>query len=177
MARQTPAPRSATGPVLIGPVLIGLGGNRCHGRHGPPRRVIAAALAALEADGVKLLSVSRIVETPPLGPSNRRFANAAAEIHWAGTPEALLTLLQSIERQFGRKRWRRWGARVLDLDLLAFGQLQLAKKRLKLPHPALPERLFVLHPLAEIAPNWRHPQLRLTVRQMTARLQKPRPFI
>ncbi|PZU46501.1 MAG: 2-amino-4-hydroxy-6-hydroxymethyldihydropteridine diphosphokinase [Sphingomonas sp.] len=159
------------------PVLIGLGGNRCHGRYGPPRAVLVAALAALSGVGVEVVAVSRIVETAPLGPSKRRFANAVAEVRWDGTPEALLTVLQGVERGFGRKRWRRWGARVLDLDLLAFGQRVLTGDRLRVPHPELHRRLFVLAPMREVAPGWRHPRLGLTVRQMAARLGRARPLV
>ena len=79
---------------------------------------------------------------------------------------ALLTVLQRVERGFGRKRWRRWGARVLDLDLLAFGQQVLTGDRLRVPHPELHRRLFVLAPMREVVPGWRHPRLGLTVRQM-----------
>ena len=121
--------------------------------------------------------MSRIVETAPLGPSKRRFANAVAEVRWDGTPEALLTVLQRVERGFGRKRWRRWGARVLDLDLLAFGQRVLTGDRLRVPHPELHRRLFVLAPMQEVAPGWRHPRLGLTVRQMAARLERARPLV
>ena len=157
------------------PVLVALGSNRCHGRHGPPRAVLEAALRALDAGGAEPLHVSRILETAPLGPSKRRFANAVAEVRWDGSPEALLDLLQQIENTFGRRRWRRWGARVLDLDLLAFGQLKLDGRRLQVPHPDLHLRDFVLRPLAEVAPDWRHPRLVLRVRHMASRLARARP--
>ena len=156
------------------PVLVGLGSNRCHGRFGPPRRVLVAALAALAAGGAPPVRMSRIVETAPLGPSKRRFANAVAEVRWAGTPDELLGLLLRIEQQFGRRRWRRWGARVLDLDLLAFGQLVLEGAQLQVPHPELHRRDFVLGPMRAMAPRWRHPRLGLTVGQMAARRARPK---
>jgi 2-amino-4-hydroxy-6-hydroxymethyldihydropteridine diphosphokinase len=157
-------------------VLVALGSNRCHGRHGPPRAVLEAALKVLDARGAVPLRVSRILETAPLGPSNRRFANAVAEVQWDGSPEALLDLLQQIEHAFGRRRWRRWGARVLDLDLLAFGQMKLDGRRLQLPHPDLHRRDFVLRPLEDVAPDWRHPRLELSVRHMACRLARARPL-
>lgn len=138
--------------------------------------MLAAALRALAVAGVPVLKASRIVETPPLGPSRRRYANCVAAVRWSGTPEALLARLQAIEQQFGRKRWRRWGERVLDLDLLAFGQLQLSSRRLTLPHPEIARRLFVLAPLLEVAPDWRHPASGLRVRQMAARLSRGKPL-
>jgi 2-amino-4-hydroxy-6-hydroxymethyldihydropteridine diphosphokinase len=98
-------------------VLIALGSNRCHGRHGRPAGVVRAAMAALP----HVVSVSPIFSTAPLGPGTRRYANAVAAIAWPGDLWQLLALLQAIERDFGRRRGRRWGDRVLDLDIVAAG--------------------------------------------------------
>ena len=155
-------------------VLVALGGNRCHGRHGRPEEVLRAAMAELGRRGLRIERTSRILSTPPLGPSNRRYANAALKARWAGSAPELLALLKGLEREFGRRRGQRWGARVLDCDLLAFGQEQLRLKGLDVPHPRLHQRDFVLKPLIEVWPEWRHPGLNQSVRHMRARLNKPR---
>lgn len=132
--------------------IIALGSNR-RGRHGSPRAEVRAALAAI--GGVR--AVSRLHETAPLGPSIRRFANAIAWIDTDETPGALLARLKAIERAFGRRRGQRWGARVIDLDIVLWsGGCQVAPG-LVVPHPRYRERRFVLAPLAEIAPRWRDP--------------------
>lgn len=154
-------------------VAIGLGSNRSHGRHGLPKEVIRAAIQALEAGGLRVEHVSPILQTAPLGPSKRRYANAALTARWPHGPQALLQLLKKVERDFGRRRGLRWGARVVDCDLLAFGTSRVRQKGLTVPHPRLHQRDFVLQPLEKIWPGWRHPVLHLSVRQMRARLLKP----
>lgn len=167
--------RSTKPPAGPTAVLIGLGSNRCHGRHGRPRTILRAAVKALKKGGLTIQAVSPIIDTAPLGPSSRRFANAALLGSWPGSPKALLALLKGTEAAFGRRRGRRWGARVLDCDLLAFGQAVVRAPGLTVPHPALHQRDFVLQPMADIWPGWRHPQLNLSVRHMRARLNRPRP--
>jgi 2-amino-4-hydroxy-6-hydroxymethyldihydropteridine diphosphokinase len=103
------------------------------------------------------------------------FANAAVRGRWAGPLPALLALLKQVERDFGRRPGRRWGARVLDCDLLLADAEMWRSRPLTVPHPALPHRAFVLDPLLELWPDWRHPRSGRTVRQMRARLGKPRP--
>ncbi|MBV7256846.1 2-amino-4-hydroxy-6-hydroxymethyldihydropteridine diphosphokinase [Pacificimonas sp. WHA3] len=151
-------------------IVIALGSNRAHGRHGAPRRVVAAALRALADAGIAVERRSRIHTTAPLGPSQRRYANAVAAVATDLPPGALLGLLHDIEDDFGRRRQRRWGARVLDLDLIAYHDRVRGGPGLYLPHPAMHLRRFVLAPMMEVAPTWRHPILGLTVRQMYARL-------
>ncbi|WP_448580680.1 2-amino-4-hydroxy-6-hydroxymethyldihydropteridine diphosphokinase [Thermaurantiacus sp.] len=158
-----------------GRVMIGLGSNRCHGRHGPPERVLLAAAQSLADGGVRILALSPVVRSAPLGPSRRQFANAAILGLWPASPHALLDLLKAAERAFGRRPGQRWGARVLDCDLLAFERQVIRTGRLTVPHPGLPHRSFVLGPLIRLWPTWRHPVSGLTVRQMAARLAKPRP--
>jgi 2-amino-4-hydroxy-6-hydroxymethyldihydropteridine diphosphokinase len=166
------SPQPPAGPTAV---LVGLGSNRCHGRHGRPKAVLKAAVKALEKGGLKVRRVSPILETAPLGPSNRRYANGALLARWSGTPHALLALLKRTEADFGRRRSRRWAARVLDCDLIAFGQAIVREPALTVPHPALHQRLFVLQPLLALWPEWRHPRLNLTVRHMAARLRRPHP--
>ncbi len=99
--------------------LIALGSNARHARFGAPRRVLAAALERLAAEGVRVIAAAPVIETEPVGPSIRRYANSAAVIETALDPEALLALLKRLEREFGRRPGgRRWRARVLDLDLV-----------------------------------------------------------
>jgi 2-amino-4-hydroxy-6-hydroxymethyldihydropteridine diphosphokinase len=136
--------------------------------------VVRAAAAALKKGGIRKLRLSRVISTAPLGPSSRRYANAAVLGVWDGGPAGLLAMVKGLERRFGRRRGRRWGARVLDCDILAFGAQRVLLEGLEVPHPRLQERLFVLEPMGDLWPDWRHPGLGLTVRQMAARLRKPR---
>ncbi|MGB3723638.1 MAG: 2-amino-4-hydroxy-6-hydroxymethyldihydropteridine diphosphokinase [Pacificimonas sp.] len=151
-------------------IIIALGSNRPHGRHGAPVAIIMAAMTVMQTTGMNIVRCSRIDRTRPLGPSSREYANAVVAVRTAMNPEQLLRTLHSIEHQFGRKRQRRWGARVLDLDLVAYHQEVRGGPDLYLPHPEMAVRRFVLAPMMEVAPGWRHPILNLTVRQMYARL-------
>ena len=150
--------------------VIALGSNR-RGRHGGPADEIRAALAAV--GGVVLLSA--IIETAPLGPSTRRFANAAALIESEDAPSDLLDRLQAIEADFGRRPGQRWRDRVIDLDIVLWSGGIWADERLTIPHPAFRQRRFVLDPLVRIVPHWRDPLTRLTVRQLAARLTRRAP--
>lgn len=155
--------------------VVALGSNRCHGRHGRPEAILRAAMDALAAGGFEPIRRAPIISTAPLGPSNRRFANGAVLGRWHGTPAELLALCKDIEHRFGRRRTRRWAARVLDLDVILVEQMEIAAPELRLPHYAMADRRFVLEPLATIWPDWRHPGTHKTVRQMLALLRKPRP--
>lgn len=154
-------------------VLVALGSNRCHGRHGRPAGVLRAALAALAVLG-PVVAVSPLFDTAPIGPGNRRYANAVAALDWAGDLPRLLAALKAIERDFGRRPGQRWGDRVLDLDILAAGAVRLNGRRLTVPHPRLAERRFVLDPLVTVAPRWRHPRQNLDARQLRARAMRPK---
>ncbi len=160
---------------------IALGSNRSHGRHGAPAGVVTAAIRALAEAGIAIERVSRIIPTPALGPAGRGFANAAAIIATPLYPPALLALLKDIERRFGRRRGQRWGARVVDLDIILWsggtwprGLRRPAPGALAVPHAAYSARSFVLAPLVTIAPGWRTPGGR-SVRQHRARLNRRRP--
>jgi 2-amino-4-hydroxy-6-hydroxymethyldihydropteridine diphosphokinase len=153
---------------------IGLGSNRGHGRLHQPRRLIAATIMRLGQE-FELVAASPILDTAPLGPSTRRFANAAVLIATPLDPPALLGRLQRIERDFGRRRGRRGGARPLDLDLLLWSGGGWRSRRLALPHPALAERRFVLDPLGAIARDWRLPGGALRIRHLKARLTRRQP--
>lgn len=148
---------------------IGLGGNR-RGRAGAPERVVAQALAALRPR-----KASRIVRSAPLGPSTRRFANAVALVDSDDPPPRMLARLKAMERAAGRRRGRRWGMRVIDLDLLLWSGGAWTGPGLIVPHPSFRERDFVLEPLAMLVPGWRDPVGGRTVRQLLATLRRPRP--
>ncbi len=162
--------------------VIGLGSNRLHGRHGRPRAIVAAAIEALAAEGLTIRAVSPAICTPAMGPSIRDFANAAVMVESNLPPPALLALLKRIEQAFGRRRGQRWGARVLDLDILAWSEgawpplpRRAPPGRLAVPHVAIPERAFALAPAAVVAARWHHPLAHRTFRQLEGRRRKARP--
>ncbi len=150
--------------------LIALGGNMPHHRHGAPAGVLRAGVAALTGLGLEVERVAPIIATAPLGPSRRRFANGAVVCRSALAPPDLLVMLQRVERGFGRRRGRRWGARVLDLDIVLWSGGVWHSPGLTVPHLAFRGRSFVLRPAAAIAPGWRDPLTGLTMRQLAARL-------
>ncbi len=157
-----PSGRPGSGPFLY---AVALGSNRC-GRQGLPEAMLRAAVAAL--GGVR--AASAIIATPPVGPSLRRYANMAVLIETAETPPELLARLKAIERAFGRRRGQRWGARVLDLDIILWSGGAWGQPGLIVPHPAFRTRSFVLTPLRQIAPRWRDPLSGRTMRQLASSL-------
>ena len=142
------------------------------GPWGTPRETIAEALKRLNGGGIRLKRVSRLIESSPFGITDQpAFVNAVAEVETALDPRALMQRLHHIERLAGRRRTLRWGPRTLDLDLLDYhGLVRPAPGKPILPHPGIAERIFVLAPIAEIAPRWRHPVLRLTAQAILRRL-------
>ncbi|MCH8196682.1 MAG: 2-amino-4-hydroxy-6-hydroxymethyldihydropteridine diphosphokinase [Proteobacteria bacterium] len=142
-------------------ILIGLGANLPSLRHGPPRAALEAALLALADAGVGVIARSRWYESAPVPPSDQPwFVNGVVRVETASDPTELLDLLLAIERGLGRERRTANAPRVMDLDLLAYGEvISDGAEGPVLPHPRLHERAFVLLPLREIAPDWRHPAL------------------
>jgi len=162
---------------------IALGSNRRHGRHGAPRAVVEAAIKALDRGKLTLVARSAIHATPALGPAGRSFANAAVIVSTKLDPPELIAKLKKIERTFGRRRGRRWGPRVLDLDILLWSKGNWPRHpafappgRLRVPHREFARRDFVLAPLVEIAASWRDPVSGRTVRQLAHRLTAARPL-
>jgi 2-amino-4-hydroxy-6-hydroxymethyldihydropteridine diphosphokinase len=166
--------------------ILALGAN-IPSAQGGPDLTLRVALLYLEKGGVRFDAVSRFYNTPcfPAG-AGPDYVNAAVRIRWAGSAAELLALLHEVEAELGRERKQRWGVRVADLDLIAFGdavapdravwqhwhdldpalQSEVAPEQLILPHPRLQERAFVLIPAADVAPDWRHPVLGLTITEM-----------
>jgi len=157
---------------------IALGSNRRHGLYGSPEGVLRAAMTML-GDDVTVTALSPPLATVAMGERGRRFANAAALLETKLDPPSLLARLKALERRFGRRRGRRWGARVLDLDILLWsgGRWRSRHPALAIPHPHLEKRRFVLDPLVRIAPRWPLPGRAIRVAQAHARLTAPRPLL
>ncbi|MFC0204407.1 2-amino-4-hydroxy-6-hydroxymethyldihydropteridine diphosphokinase [Novosphingobium soli] len=159
--------------------LVALGSNMRHPRYGTPRRVLAAAVAAMAEEEFSVLALSPMIESAPLGPSHRRYANAVAAVSSRLKPDDALERLHQVEHSFGRcRRGQAWGARVLDLDIVLWsGGAHVARAdraELVIPHAAFRHRRFVLDPAAALGGDWRDPLTHLTLRQLRARLTKPR---
>jgi 2-amino-4-hydroxy-6-hydroxymethyldihydropteridine diphosphokinase len=135
---------------------VGLGANL-----GERESTLARAVKLLgEADGVEVVGVSELRETNPVGVVDQPpFLNGAVTVDTTLPPRALLDLLLEIERSLGRVREERWGPRIVDLDLLVYGDEVIDEPGLGVPHPRLHERRFALEPLAELDPDLEVPRL------------------
>jgi len=154
-------------------ILIGLGANLAMPDGTPPRRTLERALDRLRAGGVTVEALSRWYESAPVPRSDQPFyVNAVARVSTALCPAALLALLHRVEGQFGRVRGVPDAARVVDLDLLAYDDRVAPGTGGGpiLPHPRMSGRAFVLLPLADVAPAWRHPVSGLAVAELIAAL-------
>ena len=135
--------------------------------------LLSQALAAIEQAGVAVIARSSVWQTAawPPGADQPDYYNAVVMAEaGAHTPSSLYDLLREIEIGFGRERRARWASRTLDLDLLALGDAVGVFDGIELPHPRMQERAFVLAPLAEVAPAWRHPVSMATAAQLLSHL-------
>jgi len=161
----------------VSTLLLAFGANLA-GSWGPPAETLRQARCELSAAGIKVLASSRVYATSPVGPGRQApYLNAVVLAQGHLAPAMLLRLAKRIERQAGRRLGGHWGPRSLDIDVLDYGGRSygspLRRRRrgqLVLPHPEMHRRAFVLVPLLEVAPHWRHPALGATARMLLARL-------
>jgi len=143
-------------------VHIGIGSNI-----GNRQRNCREAIRQLGSRGVKVVKEAAMIETEPWGVADQpRFINMAVEAETDMTPDRLISLLKDIEVSMGRTESVRWGPRLIDLDILFYDDLIIDSPGLKIPHPRLHERAFVLVPLSEIAPEKVHPVLKKSMREL-----------
>ncbi|MEM9085769.1 MAG: 2-amino-4-hydroxy-6-hydroxymethyldihydropteridine diphosphokinase [Pseudomonadota bacterium] len=160
---------------MIHTYLLALGSNMRVTGIGSPRNVLAAALEELERKGIEPLAVARTIESDPIGPSLRRYANSAVVVETKHAPLDCLAVLQEIERRFGRSRTQRlgqrWRSRALDIDIVLWSGGVWCEPDLTIPHLEMRRRDFVLGPVAAIAGQWRDPVTGLTLAQLKMRLR------
>jgi 2-amino-4-hydroxy-6-hydroxymethyldihydropteridine diphosphokinase len=158
-------------------ILIGIGSNLAASRFASPQETASAAVAQLPAIGALVVRCSRWYLSQPVPPSDQPwYVNGVALVETGLDPAALLAALLALEARFERRRGVPNAARTLDLDLIDYDGRQCATDRLALPHPRLHERRFVLAPLAEIAPHWRHPRLAMTASELLLCLPLGQPI-
>ena len=142
---------------------IGIGSNL-----GTPEKNCTKAIEKISnTKDIKIISKSSFYQTEPIGGVQQGwFVNSAIEIETDLSPENLLSVLLNLELAMGRIRKEKWGPRLIDLDLLLYGNLVLKKQELTLPHPEIQNRKFVLTPMSEIAENLIHPTLKKTIKTL-----------
>ncbi|HZK88536.1 MAG TPA: 2-amino-4-hydroxy-6-hydroxymethyldihydropteridine diphosphokinase [Stellaceae bacterium] len=157
-------------------ILIGIGSNLAAPPAETPLQTLMAALVALPRSGIEIVARSGWYSSEPIPASDQPwFVNGVAMVSCTLSPRALLDRLLAVESDFGRLRGAPNAARTLDLDLLDCESRLCDTTTLTLPHPRLHQRRFVLAPLCEIAPDWRHPRLGSSVRELLARLPPGQP--
>jgi 2-amino-4-hydroxy-6-hydroxymethyldihydropteridine diphosphokinase len=156
------------------PILVALGANLISERYGTPIETLEAALGALAARDIRTLKRSRWFESAPVPISDQPwYVNGVISVRTPLSAAATLSSLHEIEAEFGRVRQIRNEARVLDLDLIAYGDEVIDERGgMIVPHPRLAERAFVLLPLADVAPDWHHPVSGLGLDEMIRALPK-----
>ena len=156
-------------------VYIGLGSNL--GDRKANIREAEEKLTALPE--TRIVKASSLYESEPLGNAKTWFVNSVLEIETDFEADGLLKRTKAIETAMGRKRvkGKRWGSRIIDLDLLLFDNQTINKRNLKLPHPEMQKRRFVLLPLSELAPHITHPQLGTTISELLGGLKDPKKVV
>lgn len=149
-------------------VYIGIGSNV-----GKKKENFLEALTRLaKLPDTKIIRESSLYESEPLGNSKEWYVNGVIEIETKFKPDVLLQKFKSIERAMGRKKVkRRWGDRIIDLDILLYDAVVIDKKNVKIPHPEMANRKFVLVPLSEIAPQVIHPELGVTISELVVNVK------
>ena len=166
--------------VRLDMILIALGANLPTERFGEPRAACEAALSEFEARGIHVVRRSRWYRSRPVPPSAQPdYVNGVVAVETTLDPRALLAELHSIEAAFGRERGEKGAARTLDLDLIAYHERVSdgGARGPVLPHPRLTSRAFVLQPLSEVAPDWRHPASGRTLAELIAALDPEAPAV
>ena len=131
---------------MVTRVVLGLGSNV-----GTRSRNLSAARRRLREKGVRILRQSRVIESEPWGVTDQpRFLNQVVEADWGGSPRQLLKAAKAVEREGGRVKTKRWGPRIVDVDILFFGDHKVDEADLVIPHPRIKERPFVLQSLEEL---------------------------
>jgi 2-amino-4-hydroxy-6-hydroxymethyldihydropteridine diphosphokinase len=148
---------------------IGLGSNLGD----RAKTIIRATMLLDDIPGIRVLKISQLIETAPLGgpPDQGDYLNGVAELICSISARQLLEQLLKIETHMGRERKEKWGPRSIDLDLLIFGDEIIDEPHLKVPHPLMQKRSFVMVPFCEIAPELVHPVLGSTMRQILHMLE------
>lgn len=162
--------------MITGGIWLGLGAN-IPGRWGSPREAFDRVIEELQREGLSVVAQSSLYSTPPMGSCRQpRYVNAVIEVRGSFAPASLLRFVKRLERRAGRRMTGRWGPRPLDIDILDFGGRRVGHQRdirvigsLQLPHQGLSARGFVLVPLAEAAPVWRHPRTGYRARDILRR--------
>jgi 2-amino-4-hydroxy-6-hydroxymethyldihydropteridine diphosphokinase len=150
--------------VISKTVYISLGSNL-----GDRAAMLERAVAAMNSAGVRVTRQSPFYITEPVGaPGQAWFLNAVAEAETSLMPQQLLHALLKVERELGRRRITPHAPRSIDLDILFYGSTVIRSKELEVPHPRLTERRFVLIPLAQLAPEFRHPVAHKSITQLLA---------
>jgi 2-amino-4-hydroxy-6-hydroxymethyldihydropteridine diphosphokinase len=163
-------PHPENGAVSGVIAFIGIGANM-----GRPAEMCQTTLGILaESPGIRLLRTSSLYRTEPVGPRQQEwFINAVAEIRTSLPPRMLLETIKDVERRLGRTEAVKWGPRVIDLDILLYGQEVIQERDLVVPHPELHRRRFVLVPLCELASYAVHPAFGVSLRGLLDRLTDP----
>ena len=144
-------------------VYIGIGSNVGNKKE----NFLEALTRVAKLPDTRILKESSLYESEPIGDAKEWYVNGAIEIETKYKPDMLLKKFKNIERAMGRKKVKkRWGARIIDLDILLYDTAVIKKNNLKIPHPEMPKRKFVLIPLSEIAPQVVHPELGKTISEL-----------